>query len=176
MWNNVNIEDTDVDTTCADMVDLSVGDVVGPAMEEDYNEPGDCYKNDEVPHNQADMEFQIETAERQKEKITSDLRKRKANTPIQELHQDEAGVCKVGSSGDTFPDWTSTDQFKKEWESEIDQNPNLDLAVALKEKDWLHYMHNPEKPEESRFRCRICHDYKNRFPSTHFLSEMANEG
>ena len=157
------------------MVDLSIEDTVGPAMEEDYNAPRDCLPNDEVPHDQADIEAQIETANRQKEKIKSDIRKRKANTPIQEILQDEAGVCKVDSSGDISPDWTSTDHFKKEWESEISLNPNLDLRVALKQKDWFYYMHNPEKPEESRFRCRICHDYKNRFPSTNFLSEFASE-
>ena len=176
LWNEINAEPTDMDTSCADLVTLSVQDNVGPVMEEEYNAPGDCARSDEVPHNQADIEAQIETANRQKEKITNDLRKRKASSPIQELLQEESGVCKVGGSGDTFPDWTSTDHFKEEWKAEIDQNPNLDLSVALKHKDWLHYMHNPEKPEESRIRCRICHDYKNRFPSTNFLSEFANEG
>ena len=85
-------------------------------------------------------------------------------------------MCQVDGAGDLSLDWTSTKHFKEEWKSQIDQNPNLDLAVALKYKDWLHYMHNPENPEESRMRCRICHDYKNRFPSTHFMSDFANEG
>ena len=178
-FSDENIEPMEVDTYCADLsVDGTNDAATGEAYENDYkktDELGSCLPNDEEPHNEADIDAEIETAERRKMKIMADQGITE-NIPM--AGGDMEGVCAAGGVGEEQIDLSSTKHFKEEWLSEIEQNPLLDVFTVNKHKDWFHYMHNPINPDQSRYRCRICHDYKKRFPqpNSDFLSEIANEG
>ena len=71
------------------------------------------------------------------------------------------------------PLWEDESNFKDEWATLVQDHQKSLISVGIitkkQIKPWFEYLPNADKPELSRFRCRICHLHYDRLKLDHHL-------